>query len=520
MSPQQLVVRIGARVIAADGSIGRLHCVLFDRESWHATALVVRRGILRKQHLLVPIEAVAQATDGLIRLKSRFEGLRPPGRRDEQLVGATRHDGHSERRTIWAWPAPWRRPGPDCAGVSGIAAGQPVRFLEGNAGRVEVLLLDGATRRLRSIVVRWRDRRVLVRAAWIAAFEPNDLALNATWTAIAQLPDYRPDREIQRELQTLLWRDRAIRAIAGGKTIRTDVRDGVVTIRGYTPYAIQRRWAEGLVRQVPGVLGIHNALVVDGDLEVAVAQAISREPRLADLRISVRSDLGRVSLDGDVPSATLRARAEEVAYSVPDVRALVNRLTVNGRPMLPARVPPEVRVGWAIYDLNLDHRLGDVERVVVSPRLRRVTALVARLANEETGRGATSDWLVSQPKQRRRVLIPIESVRRANARGVFLALTAEEVATLEDFDPAAYQAPPATWEAPFPYRASDVVLESGGAAGASVPTVDRKGVEAGQDGEMTALRSTMAERPARRSPSEHVPVAAKSRSIPATLRSE
>jgi osmotically-inducible protein OsmY len=112
----------------------------------------------------------------------------------------------------------------------------------------------------------------------------------------------------------------------------------MVTLRGKVPTADQKRAAEQVTRTVDGVTSVRNDLQVvpaserkmvnaaDKDLKSAVQSRIKQDARLKDSDIDVRVDAGVVTLTGDVGDVGARARASEVARSVPGVRAVKNDL--------------------------------------------------------------------------------------------------------------------------------------------------------------------------------------------------
>ena len=69
------------------------------------------------------------------------------------------------------------------------------------------------------------------------------------------------------------------------------------------------------VRWVPGVTGIVDGLVADNELEIQVAMALARDPRLSSLSpgaIALHSHLGRVTLVGRLKNEALIEVAAEV----------------------------------------------------------------------------------------------------------------------------------------------------------------------------------------------------------------
>jgi hyperosmotically inducible periplasmic protein len=123
-----------------------------------------------------------------------------------------------------------------------------------------------------------------------------------------------------------------------GTDVQVETRDGVVTLRGKVSTAEEKRAAEEVVKGIDGVRSVRNNLQVvavserkavnaeDKDVKNAVERQIKQDARLKGSDIDVRVDKGVVTLTGDVKNVGARARASEVARSVPGVRSVKNEL--------------------------------------------------------------------------------------------------------------------------------------------------------------------------------------------------
>jgi len=120
------------------------------------------------------------------------------------------------------------------------------------------------------------------------------------------------------------------------------------------------------------------------------------------------------------------------------------------------------QIGTEIYASDI--RLGQVERAIISPHNRRVTAIVAHGQFPEPARFDLSvlpvEMLHAAPEWHR--VIPISAVSDVTPGGVLLRITSVEAARLADFDPARFVTPDANWQLPYPYHLADVMLEPGG----------------------------------------------------------
>jgi hyperosmotically inducible protein len=123
-----------------------------------------------------------------------------------------------------------------------------------------------------------------------------------------------------------------------GTDVNVDTQNGMVSLRGKVASADQKRAAEEVAKTVEGVTSVRNDLQVvpsaerkavnaeDKDLKNAVQSRIKQDARLKASDIDVRVDAGVVTLTGDVKDLGARARASEVARSVPGVRSVKNEL--------------------------------------------------------------------------------------------------------------------------------------------------------------------------------------------------
>ena len=141
----------------------------------------------------------------------------------------------------------------------------------------------------------------------------------AVWDALAQ---YTPVR---------VWND-AVQVTARGSTI---VLSGGVRSR------TKKEKTEEIARQVKGVSAVENHLVVDADVELAVAQALAADPRTKAVfpGVLVGVVFGVVYLKGQVASADVKKAASEVALKVPGVRSVSNELTTLPEPVAAPKQP-------------------------------------------------------------------------------------------------------------------------------------------------------------------------------------
>jgi hypothetical protein len=104
-------------------------------------------------------------------------------------------------------------------------------------------------------------------------------------------------------------------------------------------------------------------------------------------------------------------------------------------------------------------QLGQVEKVIIDPRNRRVAAFIARGyfpdPQDKDGYRLPSDV----PLEERSVVIPTNAIHNASEGPVLLEVRGAEAARYRAFDPADFKSPPAAWQPPYPYRWQDVLFD-------------------------------------------------------------
>jgi osmotically-inducible protein OsmY len=112
------------------------------------------------------------------------------------------------------------------------------------------------------------------------------------------------------------------------------VEKGWVTLHGEVEWAYQRSAAEDAVRDLLGVAGVTNRVVVKpkftpADIEERIRTALERQADEDSRQIQILVNGGDVSLRGKVHSWTERKAAQEAAWSAPGVANVVNNLLVE-----------------------------------------------------------------------------------------------------------------------------------------------------------------------------------------------
>jgi hyperosmotically inducible protein len=128
--------------------------------------------------------------------------------------------------------------------------------------------------------------------------------------------------------------EEALQAYSPLRTSRAEITvtvddDGVATLSGYVPSASIKGMASVLAGTVDGVSEVVNDLTADPDLERTVALALAADSRTRTWPIRVRSELGHVQLQGNVPDEEAVEAALEVARGVEGPKQIFNALKVR-----------------------------------------------------------------------------------------------------------------------------------------------------------------------------------------------
>jgi osmotically-inducible protein OsmY len=116
-------------------------------------------------------------------------------------------------------------------------------------------------------------------------------------------------------------------------TVKAEVRQGMVTLRGDVDWTYQRMAAERAVRDVKGVKGVTNLITVKPrakpeDIEQRIAEAIRRAANMDARQIWVTTNNGTAVLHGTVHSLYEKKIAEQEAASAPGVSKVDNQIVV------------------------------------------------------------------------------------------------------------------------------------------------------------------------------------------------
>jgi osmotically-inducible protein OsmY len=250
------------------------------------------------------------------------------------------------------------------------------------------------------------------------------------------------DDSIHAEIWVAVRHHEAIRALDIG-SFSVSVKDGFVLLTGHVTRKYHRDLIEEIACSMPGVSAVHNKLVVDSDLTIQVAQALSKDERTRHFIFPVGCAHGWVRLGGVAPRRELQIAAEEIAAQVQSVRGVLSRPRMIGETYEIERRPIRPQIHAKTYDYNRQE--GVVTQVVIQPRNRLVTHAVVGVSDFYDGKFVLHEYFV-----------PVEAMELVNQEGIILKRNGPSLNAFSTFEPSAYPLAPLDWQPPYPYTAGTV----------------------------------------------------------------
>jgi len=178
-----------------------------------------------------------------------------------------------------------------------------------------------------------RQPVVIVAAEHIRGYGSNSVALKEMAPPLADLPIYRRDEAIARDVWTAL-----LLVLPGPQTkrlVKLRVEDGAVDLGGQLETSEQVTLAAQAVKSIPGVRGLTVDLIARDAMQTQVEALLTpvlREQAVATGGVRVQCEHGIVYLEGGVPTRSARSALERAALAAPGVRVVVNNLAVGDEP--------------------------------------------------------------------------------------------------------------------------------------------------------------------------------------------
>jgi len=140
----------------------------------------------------------------------------------------------------------------------------------------------------------------------------------------------RTDTDIAQAVVTALkWN-----TVVPADRVTVAVTRGWVTLKGTLEWQYQKDAAARVVRDLAGVRGVNNEVVVTprvktADVQAKIEAAFKRSAEIDARRVSVVAQDGKVTLTGNVRSWAERQEAERAAWAAPGVTQVDDRITVT-----------------------------------------------------------------------------------------------------------------------------------------------------------------------------------------------
>jgi osmotically-inducible protein OsmY len=269
-------------------------------------------------------------------------------------------------------------------------------------------------------------------------------------------PIQKTDASIKGSIDRALWKDDVLRAIESDE-IDVQVQNGIVYLSGHIVSTTSQSRIKNAIRAIPGLLGIQNDLVLDDKLTREVAASLGTLEHTYGCKFFTGASHGVVSLNGIVNAGNVKLLAEMCVAANPNVRAVINNVQVAGAEREPQALPfLQPTIGQIIY--FLDGISGIVRQVIISPRNRRVVAMIlwGQFANQRQELKSTNSAPGRSP--RRLIVVPMDLVRYMTKASGFLHIHSKESKRYMDFDPTQFSSPTNGWKAPYPYCPEDVLF--------------------------------------------------------------
>jgi osmotically-inducible protein OsmY len=194
-----------------------------------------------------------------------------------------------------------------------------------DAAGVGVIASDGIVT-LTGTVKSWAERSAAIRVAERVS------GVSGVVDKLEVEPPFlheRGDEDIARAaLNTLKWH-----VFVPENRLKVEVAQGWITLEGKVDYNFQRLAAENAIRNLKGVKGVTNDILVEPhvtpfEVKSKIDHALRRAAELDADRIMVAVQNNTVTLRGNVSSLAERREAERAAWSAPGVAEVNNELRV------------------------------------------------------------------------------------------------------------------------------------------------------------------------------------------------
>jgi osmotically-inducible protein OsmY len=290
--------RFGSKIYCSDGEEGVLSNISFAASTSRLSHIGVRVGHFFAKTVYLPFAAVVSASGEEIVLQvSRAE-----------LSSASQH---APSEILFDRKSVIRNTTTGAEGLLKLVAVQP------RSGELAYLVVHN----LRP------SQDTLLRREVLTKLETGRITIAVSEAQLHALLPYRSDRELQRDVEKILFDLAPLHVDFCGMNVR--VLDGVLYLDGNISSSLRGEMVADQSVGVIGLLEVKNRLIGDDQLASDLALALGHDPRMRDLSIGVYPRLGVVRLSGAVHNAQEKAAAEEIASAYPGVRSVINDLIIN-----------------------------------------------------------------------------------------------------------------------------------------------------------------------------------------------
>lgn len=290
----------GHKIICSDGEEGTLAQVIFENSTRKLSAIGIRLGFLFSRTVYVPFSAVESATGNGIELSLARAELAAASAEKPGGVALDSRSIVQNKDTV-------------DKGTLRLVAVHP------NGGTLAYIV----THALRP------GQDTLLRQDVVVQIASGEITVSLPDATLQTLPPYRSDRELQQEVENILFDLTPLHVDFDGMTVR--VLDGVLYLDGNISSTLRGEMVADQSAGVQGLLEVRNNLVGDDQLASDLALALGRDARTRGLPIGVYPRLGVVRLSGTVHDELQKAAAEEIARAFPGVRSVVNDLVIKAK---------------------------------------------------------------------------------------------------------------------------------------------------------------------------------------------
>jgi len=269
-------------------------------------------------------------------------------------------------------------------------------------------------------------------------------------------PGQETDLVIKERIHHALRKDDVLRAIEYYE-IAVQVKHGIVYLYGHIVSTTSQGRIENAIRAIPGILGIQNNLVRDDRLTHEVATSLGNLEHTHGCKFFTGAAHGVVSLNGIVSDENVKLLAEKCVASHPNVRAVVNNVSVTGAALKSPDQPfLQPFIGATLY--FLDGISGVVKQVIVNPDNRRVIAMTVwgPFADPQQVPKSPNGAEVRSPDCL--IVVPMEVVRYMTSASGFLLTNSHERDRYNVFDANSFRTPSVDWTPPYPYCPDHVLF--------------------------------------------------------------